>query len=157
MEADKTSRRTPKFPSVGAIVSVRVVRESRAGVAPEIGCAADIYAGMAPYMRSLPHEEFWVLCCDVKNKVVASAMVGRGTLDATLVHPREVFKVAILSGAASVVLVHNHPSGDPEPSAEDAALTRRLAEAGTLLGIPVLDHIVCGARGYVSFSERGLL
>lgn len=84
-------------------------------------------------------------------------MVSRGSLNASIVHPREVFRPAILGSAASVILVHNHPSGDPEPSEEDLSITRRLAQVGELLGIPVLDHVVVGKRGFVSLRARGQL
>ena len=84
-------------------------------------------------------------------------MVSSGCLTSSLVHPREVFQEAIVSRAAALVLFHNHPSGDPEPSAEDLALTRRLVSAGALLGIQVLDHLVLGAARYVSLKERGVV
>ncbi len=98
-----------------------------------------------------------MLCSDVKNRVIAEREITRGTLDASLVHPRDVFGTAVQEAAASIIVVHNHPSGDPEPSAEDIALTRRLADAGDLMGIPVLDHVVIGATTYVSLAERGVL
>ena len=125
--------------------------------APAFACAADLHAYLAPRLRRRTEERFVVLCCDVKNHIVAEREVSRGILDASLVHPREVFAFAVREAAATVVLAHNHPSGDPEPSDEDVALTKRLAEAGALLGIPVLDHLVIGARGFVSFQERGWL
>ena len=84
-------------------------------------------------------------------------MISQGTLTASLVHPREVFSVAIRESAAGVILVHNHPSGDPEPSPEDLDITRRLASVGELIGIPVLDHVVIGGETYVSFLDRGLV
>ncbi|MDP3911992.1 MAG: JAB domain-containing protein [Gemmatimonadales bacterium] len=121
-------------------------------------CAADIYEYVKAYFQGLSHEEMWVLVSDVKNQVRGVAMVSRGILDASLVHPREVFRIALLAGpSATVVLVHNHPSGDPEPSPEDMQLTKKMTESGTLLGIPVLDHLIVGARGFISFSERGWL
>ncbi len=100
-------------------------------------------------------ESFWVVPMDIKNAPLAFVEVSRGTVDASLVHPREVFAPAIITGAASIVGIHNHPSGNPEPSPQDRALTERLAAAGELLGIPMLDSIVVGAKGYVSFDERG--
>jgi DNA repair protein RadC len=102
-------------------------------------------------------EEFWVLACDTKNRVTSESMITRGTLDASFVHPRDVFAFAILANAASIILVHNHPSGDPEPSPEDIALTRRMADGAHLLGIPVLDHLIIGAATYVSLAERGVV
>jgi DNA repair protein RadC len=96
-----------------------------------------------------------VVPLDTKNRVLGFHVVSVGSLGASLVHPREVFKIAILANAASVILVHNHPSGDPEPSAEDRRVTERLKEAGELVGIPVLDHVVIGDGRYVSFTDRG--
>ena len=104
-----------------------------------------------------PSEVFVVLCLTTKHRVIAYHEVSRGTLDATLVHPREVFKAAILANAAALILAHVHPSGDPTPSADDDDLTRRLAAAGTLLGIEVLDHIIVGDQRYASFRELGRL
>jgi DNA repair protein RadC len=102
-------------------------------------------------------EVFAILCLSTKHRVLAYHEVSRGCLDSTLVHPREVFKAAILANAASVVLAHNHPSGDPTPSPDDMTLTRRLVDAGRLIGVDVLDHIVIGDGRYVSFRERGWL
>ena len=98
-------------------------------------------------------EEFHIVCLDTKNQVVASHQISVGTLDASLVHPREVFRPAIKDAASSILLVHNHPSGDPSPSKEDYAVTRRLEEAGKMLGIDVLDHIVMGSFRSVSIHE----
>jgi DNA repair protein RadC len=89
--------------------------------------------------------------------LIGRRLISTGCLTASLVHPREVFKVAVDLRAAAIVLYHNHPSGDPEPSAEDLALTRRLSAAGTLMGIEVLDHVVLGSGRYVSLKERGAL
>ena len=93
---------------------------------------------------------------DAKNRLISRETVSVGHLTAALVHPREVFKAAILANAAAIALVHNHPSGDPEPSREDVEITRRLVKAGELLGIPVLDHVVVTRRGHVSIAERGM-
>ena len=99
-------------------------------------------------------EEFHIVCLDTKNQVVDTHQISVGTLDASLVHPREVFRPAIKDSAASILLVHNHPSGDPTPSREDISVTRRLEECGKTLGIDVLDHIVLGNRSAVSIRER---
>jgi DNA repair protein RadC len=119
--------------------------------------AADVYERMRLLMRDLPHEEFHVLLLNTQNQVLRDLQVTRGTLDASLVHPREVFRPAISEAAASVILVHNHPSGDPTPSAEDRAVTRQLRGAGSVIGIEVLDHVVIGEGRYVSFAEGGML
>jgi DNA repair protein RadC len=116
----------------------------------------DVYDLCAPSMRDLSQEEFRVLLVNTQHAVVREIVVTRGTLDASIVHPREVFRAAITESAAAMILVHNHPSGDPVPSAEDRDVTRQLAEAGRLIGIPVLDHVVVGDGRYVSFVEAGL-
>jgi DNA repair protein RadC len=116
----------------------------------------DVYELSAPGMRDLSQEEFRVLLLNTQHAVVREIPVTRGTLDASIVHPREVFRAAIAESAAAMILVHNHPSGDPTPSPEDRQVTRQLAEAGRVLGIPVLDHVVVGDGRYVSFVEAGL-
>lgn len=99
-----------------------------------------------------------LLCLSTRHHVLAYHELSRGTVDATIMHPREVFKAALLANAASVVLGHNHPSGDPAPSVDDVALTRRLAEAGCILGIELLDHIIVGHTDcYWSFRQNGQL
>ncbi|HSJ08794.1 MAG TPA: DNA repair protein RadC [Longimicrobiales bacterium] len=116
----------------------------------------DVYERCAPGMRDLSQEEFRVLLLNTQHAVVREIAVTRGTLDTSVVHPREVFRAAITESAASMILVHNHPSGDPTPSPEDREVTRQLAEAGRLLGIAVLDHVVIGDGRYISFVEAGL-
>jgi DNA repair protein RadC len=116
----------------------------------------DVYERCAPGLRDLPQEEFRVLMLNTQHAVMRELVITRGTLDTSVVHPREVFRSAITESAASLILVHNHPSGDPAPSVEDRAVTLQLAEAGRLLGIPVLDHVVVGDGRYVSFVEAGL-
>jgi DNA repair protein RadC len=112
---------------------------------------------LLPRYSSRPVETFGLLALDARHRLRREAVVSVGCLTASLVHPREVFQEAVVSRAAALVLFHNHPSGDPEPSAEDLALTRRLAAAGTLMGIEILDHLVLGAGRYVSLKERGVL
>ena len=125
----------------------RQVRQSR-----------DVAEFMAPLAAGLDREYFWCLALDGKNRASSLHVISVGSLTAALVHPREVFKPAILGNAAAVILVHNHPSGDPTPSAEDLALTRRLCEVGDLVGIKVLDHIVLGDGGsFRSLADEGLL
>jgi DNA repair protein RadC len=98
-----------------------------------------------------------VLLLDRKNRIMREVMISQGSLTASVVHPREVFNPAIRDSAAAVICVHNHPSGDPQPSQEDRALTARLVEAGRLLGIQVLDHVIVGRDTYMSFADEGLL
>jgi len=107
-------------------------------------------------MRFLDREHFRIIILNTKNHVLGVELVSVGSLNSTVVHPREVFKTPLKRSAAAVILVHNHPSGDPTPSQEDIDLTRRLAEAGKVLGISVLDHIIVGDNRYVSLKERGL-
>ena len=114
-------------------------------------------AALAALLQDEPGEVFAILCLSTKHRVIAYHEVSRGTLDATLVHPREVFKAALLSNAASIILTHNHPSGDPTPSPDDHHLTRRLVDAGRLIGVEVLDHIIVGDGRYFSFREGGRL
>ena len=105
----------------------------------------------------LDHEEMWVAMFDTKNRLLHTETVSMGTVNSSLASPREIFLNALRHHAVFVVLLHNHPSGDPEPSAADIALTERLAEAGALLHIPVMDHIIIGDHCYLSFREQGLL
>lgn len=112
---------------------------------------------LLPIYSARPVEVFGVLCLDVRHRLLREEVVSVGCLTASLVHPREVFKVALDARAFALVLFHNHPSGDPEPSSEDIALTRRLAAAGSLMGVEVLDHLVLGAGRYVSLKDRGVL
>ncbi|MEX5213510.1 MAG: DNA repair protein RadC [Nitrospiraceae bacterium] len=120
-----------------------------------IRSSRDVFHAYAPQLRDLRHETFRLLLLDAKHALIRETVISEGTLTASLVHPREVFSVAVLESAAAVICVHNHPSGDPTPSAEDRTLTRRLQEAGEVLGIPVLDHIVIGDGRYVSFADQG--
>jgi DNA repair protein RadC len=111
---------------------------------------------LIPKLQDEPSEVFAILCLDSKFRIIAYHEVSRGTIDSTNAHPREIFRAALLANAASVVLAHNHPSGDPQPSAQDRQVTHRLREAGDVLGIPVHDHIIVGDGGYFSFrAESG--
>jgi DNA repair protein RadC len=101
-------------------------------------------------------ESFIALHLDGKNRIICADIVSVGSLNQSIVHPREVFKTALLSSAAALLLIHNHPTGDPTPSSEDLEVTRRLREAGDLLGIKILDHIIIGSS-YYSFVERGVI
>ena len=122
-----------------------------------VGTARDVYERMRLSMRDLPQEEFHVLLTNTQNEVLRDVTVSRGTIDASLVHAREVFRLALAESAAGVVLVHNHPSGEPAPSLEDRAITMQLVAAGEAIGIPVLDHIIIGEGRYTSFNELGIL
>jgi DNA repair protein RadC len=118
---------------------------------------ADVRAAFAARLQDLAVEEFHVAILDAQHRLDRDVTVSRGVLDASLVHPREVFREAIAERAAAVILVHNHPSGDPTPSNADREVTRQLVAAGRLLDIPVHDHVIIGRGRYVSFAEAGLL
>ena len=121
-----------------------------------INSPADAYSLLRTYLDGSDREHFVTVLVDTKNKVIGINTVSVGALNTTIVHPREVFKPAILCNAASVLLAHNHPSGDATPSEDDKAVTQRLRDAGTILGITVLDHIIIG-EGYFSFKAQGLI
>ena len=117
----------------------------------------EVWRYYAPRMEGLTVEEFHVAVLDAQHRLERDVLVSRGILNSSLVHPREVFREAIAERAASLVLVHNHPSGDPTPSADDRAVTQQLVAAGRLLDIPIQDHVVIGRGKYLSFAEAGLL
>ena len=142
-----------------AMYELKVIRERRTDALPRrvVRNAREIYELFQPRFVRADREEFLVVPLDAKNAILGFHVVSVGSLTASLVHAREVFKVAILANAAALVFVHNHPSGDPTPSPQDIVLTKRLAEVGDLIGITVLDHIVMGDNRYVSFVEDGYL
>ncbi len=118
---------------------------------------AECASVLVKLLQDQPGEVFAILCLSTKHRVIAYHEVSRGTLDATLVHPREVFKAALLANAAAIILTHNHPSGESTPSPDDLLLTRRLVAGGMLLGVDVLDHVIVGDGCYYSFKENGCL
>ena len=134
----------------------RLSAEARDDGAP-IRSPRDVYAAYAPRLQDLPVEEFHVAVLDAQHRLERDILVTRGILNSSLVHPREVFREAIAERAAAIILVHNHPSGDPAPSADDRAVTTQLVAAGRLLDIPVHDHVIVGRGRYTSFAEAGLL
>jgi DNA repair protein RadC len=134
----------------------RMAAEGRQDGTP-IRSPRDVVEYFAPRMEDLPVEEFHVAVLDAQHRLERDITVTRGILNSSLVHPREVFREAIAERAAAVVLVHNHPSGDPAPSMDDRAVTEQLVAAGRLLDIPVHDHVIIGRGRYTSFAEAGLL
>ncbi len=134
----------------------RLASESRDEGAP-LRTPRDVWAAYAPRLEDLPVEEFHVAVLDAQHRLERDITITRGILNSSLVHPREVFREAIAERAAAIILVHNHPSGDPTPSADDRAITAQLVAAGRLLDIPVADHVVIGRGRYLSFAEGGLL
>ncbi len=128
----------------------RRVELDRRTPCPNLRRAKDVFAHLAPRLRGLQREVFVALLLDVQNRLQGETLVSIGTLTSSLVHPREVFRGAIFQGAAAVIVAHNHPSGDPNPSSADREVTRRLIRAGQLIGIPLLDHVVIGQARFVS-------
>ena len=151
-----------RIPGVGAATAARIVAALELGrrasaestvEADRIRGPADVFRRMGPRLRDLPQEEFHALLLNTRHRVVREVAVTRGLLDASLIHPREVFRAAVTEGAAGIIIVHNHPSGDPTPSADDRSVTRQLTSAGKALGIPVLDHVIVGAETFTSLAE----
>jgi len=150
----------------GGLRGILQAPEGELCVAPGMGPAKtasllaaldDVYRHFFERLRDRPQECFIALLLDGRHRVTGEALVSQGTLTSSLVHPREVFHRAVREAAAALVLVHNHPSGDPEPSGEDHEVTRRLARAGEILGIRVVDHVIVAERGYYSFGDKGEL
>lgn len=132
-------------------------QRTAAAARPVLRSAADVAALLHTQLSLLPQEELWALLLDVKHRLMGVSHVYRGGLNAAFLRPAEVYREAVRRSAWAVIVVHNHPSGDPTPSADDLAATRWLEEAGEVLGVRLLDHIVIGREGYVSFREEGLL
>ena len=121
---------------------------------PQLRSPRSVAEYLLPQFGNRPVEQFGVLSLDTKHRVLRASVLSVGTLDASIVHPREVFREAMAAGAAALVLFHNHPSGDPEPSEDDVRLTQRLTAAGVLMGIDVLDHVILADVRYYSFREH---
>jgi len=140
------------------VYKVSLVRERSHTVECHIVTSpATAYQILNEFIGDADREQFVILLLDTRNIVRGLHVASIGTLSAALVHPREVFKPAMLANAAAIILGHNHPSGDPTPSTEDLALTARLMQSGELLGIPVLDHLVLGHEIFISMKERHLM
>jgi len=120
-------------------------------------CAEEVFHHFHARLADQRREQFLLLLLDSKNRVIREERISEGSLTASIVHPREVFAPAVRESAAALLLVHNHPSGDPTPSREDLDVTRRLADAGTLMGVRVLDHVIIGRGRYVSLAAEGYL
>lgn len=139
------------------IVRVQMVRDSSL-LYPQrtVRMAKDVVELMLRFLDESDREQFILLCLNTKNQPTAIHTVSIGSLDASIVHPREVFKAAILANASSIIVGHNHPSGDPIPSREDINVTHSLKQVGELIGIPVLDHVIVGTEGaFWSMKEKG--
>ena len=140
------------------IVSIKLIKENSIMYAErrvsDPSSAVDL---VRDFIASSDREKLIAVYLNTKNEPVSIQTISIGTLDASLVHPREVFKGAILSNAASIILAHNHPSGNPEPSRDDIEVTKRIVEASKIIGISMMDHLIVCDSQYVSFKERGLL
>jgi DNA repair protein RadC len=124
---------------------------------PVFSSGRDVYSYYARHYQNRKKEEFLCAMLDAKNRLIRDCRVSEGTLTGSLIHPREAFREAIREASASVIFVHNHPSGDPGPSREDIAATERLVNAGEVIGIKVLDHIIVGKNSYTSMMEKGYI
>jgi DNA repair protein RadC len=149
-------------PARGAriIAAFEAGRRIQAGVIEKrkrIDSPADIVQYYLPKLGNLKKEMFTIILVDSGNRVIRDVTISQGTLNASIVHPREVFKAAVDHLAAGVILLHNHPSGEPLPSKEDKYITAQLVKAGDVMGIPVLDHIILAGDRYFSFAKEGLL
>lgn len=141
------------------LYTTRLVREAHFTF-PErsqVQTPEDVASVLGAYFEDKDREEFIVCLLDTANTLVGLSQASIGGLAASIVEPRQVFKVAILANAAALILAHNHPSGNPEPSREDIRITRQLVEAGLLMGIPIRDHLIMTDHGYTSLAERGVL
>lgn len=140
------------------VVSIQLVREKsflfpiRKVSSPEI-----LFELVKPFLLNEDREHLLLVCVDTKNQPTSISTISVGSLNSSVVHPREVFKAAILSNAHSIFLAHNHPSGDTCPSREDIGVTQRIDECGKILGIPLLDHIIVGDDSYLSFKDKSLI
>lgn len=139
--------------SLGEIA--RRVSSDRLDAGVVLASSASVHAHFGPLLQDDKRESFYSILLDGRNRVMAKVRVSEGSLGASIVHPREAFRPAVREAAAAVIFVHNHPSGDPTPSAEDRRITERLRRAGEVMGIPVLDHVVVGRGRYWSFADNG--
>ncbi len=124
---------------------------------PKISSSRDVYNLVSPALNNLTKEHFIAMYLNTKNRVIKQETISIGTLNTSVVHPRDVFKGAVQNSAASIILVHNHPSGDPEPSVDDIQITKRMAAAGRTMGIEVLDHVIIGAGRFLSLKDMRII
>jgi DNA repair protein RadC len=159
----RTHEELRQVPGIGAARAAQVIAAIELGrrtltrleeERPRLGSPRSVAEYLLPQFGNRAVEQFGVLLLDTKHRVIRASVLSVGTLDASIVHPREVFREATAAGAAALVLFHNHPSGDPEPSDDDCRLTERLVAAGVLMGIDVLDHVILADAKYFSFREH---
>ena len=155
-----------RIPGIGEARAITIVaalelgrrrKEQGATKRTTITCSKDIYQLVRPHLMDLPHEEFWVISLNRANMVMRQTSISRGGVAGTVADPKLIFKEALENLASSIILVHNHPSGNRQPSAADIALTKKLKEAGNFLDLPVLDHLIYTDNGYYSFADEGML
>lgn len=155
-----------RHPGIGPAKAITVVaalelgrRRKEADAAPRstITCSRDIYNLMRPHLLDLPHEEFWIILLNRANVVMRKTAISRGGVAGTVADPKMIFKEALEQLASSIILVHNHPSGNRSPSGADIQLTKKLKEAGSFLDLPILDHLIFAEQGYFSFADEGML
>lgn len=141
------------------IVSIHMVKEKELEVeyGVQISCPQDTVPVIQKMIGNSDREHMILLTLDTKNKITSISIVSIGSLNMSIVHPREIFKIAILANAASIIIAHSHPSWDCNESKEDIVMTRRLIECGDLLGIELLDHIIVGGDNYISLREKGII
>ncbi len=141
------------------LITTRLVCEARLPFSDriQVSSPADVAGVLQEYFRDKDREEFLIVLLNTANVITGLSQISVGGLAASVVEPRQVFKVAVLANAAALILAHNHPSGNPEPSREDIRITRQLVEAGQLMGIPVHDHLIIAGATYISLAERGLM
>ncbi len=146
--------------SVSILAALELGRRRRAGEFKKdnkIRNSKDVYERFLEFMNDLPHEEFWVMCLSRAQNVLAIGKIGEGGLSSTIADPKKVFRLALENNAASIIVAHNHPSGNLRPSAEDDKLTQRLRQNGTLMECPLLDHLIVTDVGYYSYADEGNL
>ena len=138
-------------------LSRRIQSQSKLFSNKKISSPKEIAEIFIPLLRDELKEKFIVVCLNSANRIIKQETISIGNLNSSVVHPREIFKVAIDSSAANIILIHNHPSGNPDPSNEDISITKKIAESGKILDIPVFDHIIIAGNTYTSFVEKRLL
>lgn len=155
-----------KFPGIGEAKAISIMAALELGrrrqlsdikVRPQVRCSADSYKAIAPLLMDLPHEEFWVLLLSRRAEVIGREQISRGGVSGTVVDAKMIFSRALEVKASSIILCHNHPSGNPEPSQADKSLTTKLVKAGASLDIFVLDHLIIAGGTYFSFADQSIL
>lgn len=155
-----------KFKGIGDAKAISIIaalelgrrrRETEALEKKKISSSKDAFELMQSNLSDLMHEEFWLILLDRSNQIIRKASVSEGGFSGTIADPKKIFKIALDSSASSLILCHNHPSGNTQPSEADIKLTKKLKEAGVVLDLPVLDHLICGEEKYFSFADEGIL